>query len=306
MRRALAHAWVTPAALGRMLSAAAPDGGAARPTGPSPGAVMAVRIRDLLRRLGESCALAALDAFPRAREPLVRDELGQFLVRVGPGMVGPIAALLPSAGIDAAIALIRVLVAIGTRPAMDAIGEAGKSPLALVRIEALSYLEGASSERLRVELKALLDDPEPAVRIAALRLIADNRIMAAGPHLALHAKDEAFDDLPLAGRRAVLATLGVLLPSRAEAICLEHVEKAALLPRAAREETRELAAELLGEIAVSPEVEAALLAVAGRKWRNTERIRAVAQQAAQRIARRRVEIEGPEAAAPIPAGGGPR
>ena len=142
--------------------------------------------------------------------------------------------------------------------------------------------------------------------------------MAAGPHLALHAKEEAFDDLPAAARRAVLATLAVLLPSRGEAICLEHVERAALLPRAAREETRELAAELLGDISVSPEVEAALLAVAGRKWRNNERIRGAAQEAAQRIARRRAHaenvemlqrvglggpasiVQGPEGPAPLP------
>ena len=152
----------------------------------------------------------------------------------------------------------------------------------------------------------MLEDAEPSVRIAALRVIADNRIMVASGQLALIAKDEAFDDLLVAARRAVLVTLAVLLPARAEAICLEHVEKAALLPRASREETRELAAELLGDITLSPEAEAALLAVGERKWRNTERLRAVALQAAQRIARRRAHAEGRELPVPTPNGGGPR
>ena len=307
VRRALAHTWVTPAALGPHAVRRRARRGRRPPHGPVAGRRHGGADPRSPPPPGRELRARRPRRLPRVRGAPVRDELGQFLVRVGPGMVGPIAALLPSAGVDAAIALIRLLVTMGTRLALDAVGAAGKSPYALVRIEALGALEGAASERLRVELKTLLEDPEPAVRVAALRLIADNRIMAAGPHLALHAKDEAFDELPLVERRAVLGTLAVLLPSRAEAICMEHAERAALLPRASREETRELAAEILGDIASSPEMEAALLAVAGRKWRNTERIRAVALGG--RAAHRpppRSRSRAPRRAAPIPAGGGPR
>jgi hypothetical protein len=285
----LARAIVSPETLGRVLVVNAPPavGGSA------PATAMAGRVRALLGRMGEAYAHAVLDAFPRAGEPLVREEMARYLVRAGDGVVAPVAALVPSVDVEPAIALLRVLVAIGSGASRSAVGSGGRSPHPLVRIEALHHLEGASSERLRAELSRVLEDPEPGVRLEALRVITQNHIMAAGPHLALAARTEAFDSLPVAERREALATLAALLPSRAEDICLEHLEKTALLPRAAHEETRELSAELLGAMASSPEVERALIAVSERKWRNSERIRAAALAAAHRIARRRAG-EGPD------------
>lgn len=282
--RALARAVVSPEALSRLV--VAPP--RLRPVrhGPSPAAVMAGRVRALLARLGEGCAPVLLDAFPRCHVALVREELGRCLARSGDAVVAPIAAILPQVEVDPAIALVRVLALIGTRPALEAITGATKSPHALVRIEALSHVEGVSSERLRVEMNALLDDSQPEVRVAALATILESRIKVAGPHLAMHALGDSFDNRPLHERRAMLRTLAVLLPSRAEDICLQHVQKSPLIPRAAHEETRELSAELLGEIGSSRETEAALIEVAERRWRNTERSRAAARAAAEKVSAR--------------------
>jgi serine/threonine protein kinase len=282
--RALARAVVSPEALSRIV--VAPPKMRVVRHGPTPAAMMAARVRALLGRLGDGCAPVILDAFPRCHEPLVREELGRCLARSADAVVAPIAALLPQVEVDPAIALVRVLARIGTRPALEAITGATKSPHALVRIEALSHVEGVSSERLRVEMNALLADPEPQVRLAALGAILQSHIKVAGPHLAMHAQGDAFDERPLAERRAMLRTLALLLPSRAEDICLQHVQKSPLIPRAAHEETRELAAEMLGEIGASRDTERALVEVAERRWRNTERTRAAARAAAEKVSAR--------------------
>jgi HEAT repeat protein len=165
---------------------------------------------------------------------------------------------------------------------------AAQSPHAVVRIEALGHVEGASSERLRLELRSLLEDREPGVRLAALRAMEQYAIRAAGPFLVLRIKDKNFDKLPYEERRQALFTLSALAAGRTEAVCLEILNENRMLASEAHEQTRELAASVLGSVARSEEAVAALQAAANKRWLSSDRVRMASQKALEEIGKRSV------------------
>jgi HEAT repeat protein len=189
------------------------------------------------------------------------------------------AAAFAEADLEVGLALIRVLARIGSPEARNALMRASTSPHAVVRIEALGHVEGVASERVRLELKALLEDPEPNVRAAALRAMQHHHIRAAGPGLVLRIRSAEFDKLTVDEKRLTLETLVTLAPNRAEAVCLELLEKARVVSSEAHEHTRAIAAELLGRVGSSPEVLDALDEASSARWRNSERVRQTAARA---------------------------
>jgi HEAT repeat protein len=226
---------------------------------------------------------AALDVITDLDDPPLLEHVLSYLARVGRGHEVRMGASFADAGLDLGLALIRVLSRIATPEARNAIMRASTSPHAVVRIEALSHLEGVASERVRAELKALLGDHDPGVRIAALRTIARYQVRVAGPSLVLRIRAPEFDKLPIEERRTALETLAALAPSRAEAVCLELLAEAPIVTSDAHEETRALAADMLGRIAASPEVLDALGAASKGRWRNSERVRTSASHARELI-----------------------
>ncbi len=77
-----------------------------------------------------------------------------------------------------------------------------------------------------------------------------------------------------------------LAPSRAEAVCVELLKESRMVTSESHEQTRGLAAELLGEVAASPEAVELLTAAATARWKNSERVRAAATKALARIEER--------------------
>lgn len=225
---------------------------------------------------------AALDILPSVGEGRLKDLLVGYVARVGEGHEAELALLFEEAELDLGLALIRVLVRIGTPSARNAIASAAKSRHAVVRIEALGHMEGVSSERLRLELRALLEDPSTEVRVAALHAMRDHAIRVAGPFLVLRIKASGFDRLEYDERRQALHTLSVLAPARAETVCLELLGEARMVTSEAHEETRALAAEILGTVASTPESMAALDIASTARWKNSERVRISATHAKER------------------------
>jgi hypothetical protein len=252
----------------------------------SDGAAYARGLTAVLAYADGSHVRAVLDVLPSVPESELKEQMLAYLGRAGRGRELDLGSLFQEAPLELGLSLIRVLSRIGTVEARDAIALASSSRHAVVRIEALGHFEGASSERLRLELRALLEDTEPEVRVAALLAMQQHGIRVAGPFLVLRIRSPAFDKLPLEERRQALATVCTLAPSRAEAVCLELLKEGRVVTSDAHEETRQLAAEALGRIAVSAEALEELERAATARWRNSERVRAEADRARERVRER--------------------
>jgi HEAT repeat protein len=247
---------------------------------------MASALAEILGYLGGSHVPAVLECLPGAVAPLLRQTLLKFIERVGRGHEAAMAALFPSADVDLSLGLVRILAALGTPAARDAIAQAARSPHPIVRIEALGHVEGVSSERLRLELRTLIEDPDPSVRLAVLRTMTRYGIRVAGPFLVLRIRSPIFDTLPVDERREALDTVCALAPNRFEAVATELLRDTRLLSSDAHEETRALAAEALGRSARGTEAVQALSEAEKRRLRGSARVREAAARALQQIAQR--------------------
>ncbi len=266
------RAIVSPKTLGLMLThlASAPD-----PAGVGD-------VRTLFGAFDAAHMDAVIAALPEVTDESLKDVLLEYLGRSGVGNEGRLGALFAVANEHLGLAVIRVLVKIGSAEAKSAILRASSSPHAVVRIEALGHVEGAASERLRLELKALLEDADGNVRLAALRTIGQHGVRVAGPSLVLRIRGPKFDALPFDERRQALETLAALAPRRAEEVCVELLANAGIIPSESREQSRLLAVELLARIGGSEESREALGAAASARWRNSDRLRAAAGNALSR------------------------
>jgi serine/threonine protein kinase len=235
---------------------------------------------------------SALSFLESAPEGELQQMLLAFITRTGRGNELKIATLFPKANVDLGLALVRLLTEIDTQTAKEAVALASQSPHALVRIEALGHIEGVSGPRLRLELRKLLDDPDPDVRLLALRAMETHNITIAGPFLVLRIQEQEFVKLSLEERRQALQTLSRLRPKRCEEVCMALLSDARLLRLGGREETRDLAAQFLGEVAASDPAFFLLEKIAKSSvWRNSKRVRDAATAALDRLKQRAEEAE---------------
>jgi hypothetical protein len=259
------------------------------------GANHAVYVRGLRTILGYcdatyfSVVLPHLGAMPDAE---LRDVLVAYLTRTGVGHEAEMGRLFADAGIELGLSLVRVLAGLSTKAAKEAISLAVHSPHPVVRIEALGHVEGVSSERLRLELRTLLEDREAGVRLAALKAMEQYSIRVAGPFLVLRVRASEFDALPFEERRQAFSTLASLAPSRAEAVALEVVKERKLVASGEHEATRELAVELLGRIGSTKETHEVLSELSTARFRNSDRVRTAAALALERMAARKAASAG--------------
>jgi hypothetical protein len=212
--------------------------------------------------------------------------------RTGHGFEAKIASLFALAGMELGLSLVRVLVALETDAAREAITLASSSPHALVRIEALSHLESVSGSRVRAEMRKLLDDPQLDVRIAALQAMEKHNIAVAGPFLVVRMQEKSFLASPLEERRQSMQTLSKLRPKRAEELCIAFLQDQPLFRSSAKEATRELAAHFLAEVAAHGSTAGALLTEIekSKPWRNSKGVRQAAGAALVRLSQRAEEI----------------
>jgi eukaryotic-like serine/threonine-protein kinase len=236
-------------------------------------------LTSILRFLDASHISGVLAALPHIHDAALMPMLLAYVERCGVGHEAEIGAIIPTSDMELALAVLRLLISMGTPAAKEAAAKAVQSPHPVVRIEALGHVEGLASNRLRLELRRLLEDPEPGVRLATLRAIATHAVRAAGPSLALRIRSAEFDGLPYEERSQALETLCTLLPARAESVSVELLSDHRLVPTEAHEQTRALAAELLAREATSPEARDALEAATKGRWRNSERVRTAASRA---------------------------
>ena len=249
----------------------------------SPQAMDVATLATLVEALDGTYFDVVLDAALASEEGPLKELLVSNLLRPGVGNEARLGSRFSSVAEDVGLTLVRILAKVESGEAKGAMLLAAASPHAMVRIEAFGHVEGASSDRMRLELKALLEDADSSLRMTALSAMEKNVVRIAGPSLVLRIKSSKFDSLPVDEKKQALRTLAVLAPRRAEEIAVELLSNAGLLPSEAREQTRILAAELLGRIAQTEAARDALFAAEGARWRSSEPLRAAAETARKRL-----------------------
>jgi hypothetical protein len=226
---------------------------------------------------GEVNVQAMLGALSNS-DPALRVALLKRLERVGDGMEKDLGELLPTAGLELGMGLLRALHTIGTPAAREAMLEAKKSTAAIVRIEALANLE-PGGERLNTEIRDLLTSGDPKERLDGLLALETYKIKAAASALAIRIRSQGFDVLPVEERRQALSALGALVPERVEKVALGLLTDQRALSAQEHEPTREIACEVLGRFGSAQETRDALAAAAMTRFRTTEAVRQAARHA---------------------------
>ncbi|MDB4945131.1 MAG: Protein kinase [Labilithrix sp.] len=214
-------------------------------------------------------------------EPL-RVVLFAYVSHWARGNEARIAGLLETASIELGVALVNLLAGLGTPQATAALEGARRSPHLAVRVEALTKMASDREDEVRVEVRKMLDDPSAQARQAALSLVAERSLLAAGPAIVLQIQAPSFHGLGVDERRQWLHSLHTLSPRRASEVCAGILREHQIIPTESAEMTRVLCAELLAGMASEEALEAALEA-AKKRWWNTAPVREAAEIAAVRI-----------------------
>ncbi|MFO0567236.1 MAG: protein kinase [Polyangiaceae bacterium] len=236
----------------------------------------------LLDDLGPESFDTVLPAMAKADIEDVRSALVRYLERNAVGREDRIGELLKDPDIGRGRVILALLGRLKTEAAAVALRAAESSPHAEIRVEAVAMRAAANMEGLRDELGKLMTDPDPAVRMAALRTLVRYKVKEAGPPLALHIQSPAFHKLGVEERQLFFETLFELSPARGEAVLKDLVAKTGMFTREDVDDTRILAMQFLARIGRSKDVLDVLDQAAG-KWGNSASVKNAAQQAAAQL-----------------------
>lgn len=246
----------------------------------------------LLPELGASHLGVLVDVLPTTTPGPLRALLLDHVLLQAQEHALLLTRMFAHADLQLSLVLLRTLAKLTGPHGPQAAFEARKSPHALVRIEALSLMEGAGGVGVKQELRKLLDDPGQEVRLAALKAMQEHSIAAAGPFLVVRIKEPDFHRLSLTERRQALSTLCTLKAQRCEEVCIALLGEVSWLRSKDLETTRELAAALLGDIARTDAALFALERVAQtRDPRQSRGVREAAREALERLNERAEAVE---------------
>jgi len=238
-----------------------------------------------LGRLGVAELPRAIHALATIEDAKLREAILAYVERVGVGHERALAQRLPEWPTEVSRAILGVLVRMRTPAANQILVELTASPDLVLRLEAIAMRAG-SPEQLRTELGKLADHERPDVRLAALRAMAQHKVKDCGPQLVRRIEDPNFHDFPLDERREVLRVLYALNPARAETLLVDMLGQRQMLKSEARDQTRVIASQLLGENARSREALEALMAAAKGWWGTSEALKSAATTAAKSVEQR--------------------
>lgn len=288
LEREAARVTVPPTTLRRLLEALGHEGD--DPWTGAKDALPAVVISGLSRALASTTDASLLDVACRAWSALpagsLRDAVHGYVRVWAVGNEARLGGELEAAGPELGVALVGVLASLNTAAALSALERAAKSRELAVRIEALIAMPAGRDEYVRGEAKRLLHDPDPAVWSRALAVVTERGLLAAGPPIVAQIQAPGFHERPIEERRAWMRGLAKLSPRRAEELCVDLIGQTPLIPSESLEQSRVLAAEILGESGTTKETLAVCEDAAKKRWRNTQVVRDAAERAAAEIAKR--------------------
>jgi serine/threonine protein kinase len=217
--------------------------------------------------------------------PQLRGILVQFVERYSQGREAELGAAAAGADPDVAAVLVQLLGRMATPAARQALGQLANSEDVNVRVEA-RVLIASSPDQAQNELSAMLDNPSPFLRMAALRAICRYGMRNVWPTISRVINGKPFNDLGNDELRELLRAFIILIPDRGEPLALDLAKKGGVLVSENREATRALAAELLGEYSRNRQVAAGLHELSQARWGVSEETKLAASNAAKRIGQR--------------------
>jgi hypothetical protein len=232
-------------------------------------------------------------------EPL-RSALLRYLERALPGREVEIGGAATGLDAETAVQLLAMLARAGTPAAKEVLATLAQSEDMNVRVEA-KVLGAGGADLAHSEVNAMLDSGSALVRMAALRAIRRHTLKGAFPTVSRHVKAPGFAELGTDERKELLRTLLALSIDHGEVVLLELLKKGGVFVSQTREASRISAAEVLGELSVSPMVAEALREVAQSRWGTSEETRVAANAAAAAIGARLARSTPPPAPQGTPA-----
>lgn len=242
-------------------------------------------LNELLADVGGEHFGVVLDALGRTDVDEVREALTRYLQRHAAGNEQALGQMLADADLNKGRSVLAILGRLDSEAARAALKSVEHNPSAELRVEAVAVRAAHNADGLRDELSELVKDPEPSVRVAALRTMQRYRVKEAGPPLVQHICHSSFNKLPMDERRLAFETLWELSPARAEALALDIAGRASLITRESVDDTRIVAIDVLEQRSQSGDVLAALLKAAD-KWSNSAAVRSAAGRAAANLRQR--------------------
>ncbi|MEO8796460.1 MAG: hypothetical protein ABI551_01120, partial [Polyangiaceae bacterium] len=233
----------------------------------------------ILDRIDGARVTEALVALVGGVDGDLRDALERLVERAAKGREAEIARSIADAPRDVAVRLLGVLARVKTSAAAAEISRLSSHDDEDVRLDAKLFANG-EGEAAADEIVKLLDAPTASSRSAALRAVARHKMWAAAPSLLRRLRAAAFVELTIEEQRALLGALLHLSPSQGETVALEMLRTGGMFQSDARETTRVLAIELLGEHATSEAANVALRELARTHWGASQTMREAAERAA--------------------------
>jgi hypothetical protein len=243
-------------------------------------------LRPIMETLGPGELRRVLSALRLEPPPDVRRLLLAFVERSLQGAEKEVATAALGLHPDVVFELFSVLARANTADARQALSLMGKSDDISLRVEARALVGG---EAAHTELTAMTSDPQPLVRMAAVRAIARHKIKSAWAAVSRQVREPTFNERGMDERLELMRALVGLSPERGEPIALEIAKKGGVFTSEAREGTRSAAAQALGELSRSGEVAASLRELAQSRWGTSDETRSAAQAAADLVRRRIAE-----------------
>lgn len=241
-------------------------------------------VKKLLRLTESDEALQiACECFQSVRSEPLRDALVDYVSRWANGRESDLAKVLAGADPELSSAILRLVARSAAPQAMLVIERALSSPHSGVRTEALQLMPSAYAEKLAPQIERLLGDPEAVVRREALRAILTHGIASAVPALHRRTQAKSFHEVAITERREWLTTLWKLAPQKAEEVLIAILSETRIIPSEDVEETRAVAADLIGQASSEEALKAARLA-ARKWWWNSPGVREAGARSADAIA----------------------
>ncbi|MEO8874109.1 MAG: hypothetical protein ABI461_00865 [Polyangiaceae bacterium] len=240
------------------------------------------RFGKILETLPGSRVGDALVALRLGAEGELRDVLEAFVERAARGHEAEVARAIVDSPRSVAVRLLAALARVQTSAAAAEISRLSKHEDEDVRLDA--KLLGASDPvRAAEDVVQMVDSPDAATRTAALRAIGRHHLQGATFTLLRRLRVPTFVDLQISEQAELLRALLRLAPEQGESIALEMLRSGGMFQSDAREATRLVAVELLGEHAVSNNALEALREAAKTHWGASRTMRDAAENAARAL-----------------------
>lgn len=188
---------------------------------------------------------------------------------------------------DAAVMrpILRVLSSLGSNESVAVLERLHRSPDPMVRSELRACL-APTPDVMREELLEILAKGAPEEKIAALRTLVGHEAREAVDPLVKRLHEGHFHKLTPDEKREFMTAIWNLDAARAEPVLIGLVQKHGLFADEAIEQSRSIAADLLGQRARSMESLHAVQSATKRRWWNTQTLRDAATRAAEAISAR--------------------